>query len=179
MWRGFCESSLVAHSHLDCPMRFPFLLIAGVSLAGCGGTSSQAPGDPELTDNAQPPPMLESADVLPDELEGLHGHMTAEGVEDHLETELDCGTDLCGGPVPYVVQASPESQFSHYEFYFDIDGARPLYQVIGMPRMGQQQEPMVGLLVGEGGLSFQTADGHTVRVHREGGRTVWTWERSR
>ena len=160
-------------------MRFPFLVVAGVSLAGCGGTATQVPSTAEPTDNGQPPTVVESADVLPDELDGLHGSMTAEGVEDHLATDLDCETDVCGGSVPYVVQASPESEFSHYEFYFDIDGARPLYQVIGMPRMGQQQEPMVGLQVGEGGLSVQTADGHTLRVHREGGRTVWTWERSR
>ncbi|MBU6161947.1 MAG: hypothetical protein KGO50_12595 [Myxococcales bacterium] len=116
--------------------------------------------------------------MLPEELEGLHGEMTPELVEEHLPGELDCRRDLCGGDVPYLLEASTESSYSHYEFYFDVDGARPLYQVIGVPRAGWEPTPMVGMRVDGEGLSLGTGDGHRLHVQVIAGRVVWTWERT-
>jgi hypothetical protein len=154
------------------------LWIAGI--AGCGGVAvpaaSPAPdSDVQVSESIGVVPPL----LLPAELDGLHGQMTADVVDEQYLGKLGCERDVCGGAVPFVLEAAPDSTYSHYEFYFDVDGARPLYQVVGFPRAGWEPAPMVGLGMDSAGLSLRTGDGHAVRVQVMNGRVVWTWERAR
>jgi len=180
MWRGFCDRREADFFVPGLVVRVPMVALCVVGVLGCGGVSVPANEGSTMESgvSVSESAVVEPGWLLPDELDGLHGQMTAELVEEHLPGELDCRSDLCGGVVPFVLEAATESSYSHFEFYFDVDGARPLYQVVGVPRAGWEPTPLVAMRVDSAGVSLGTGAGHRLRVQVVAGRVVWTWERT-